>query len=138
MINDFAPAIVAILAFMAVAAIVFVLGQILTARARVQQRVGAPTQSGSAARALAKAHLDNLISTFFDEKRFGVEGSARAALRKELVRAGFFGANAINYYVFYRFAVVAVIPTGVYLLIEQFLSDQSWFIKLALVAVAFL
>ena len=50
MIADLAPAIVIILAFGAVAAIVFVIGQFSTTQARIQQRVGAPVQSGAASR----------------------------------------------------------------------------------------
>ena len=136
--TDFAPAIVTVLAFVAVAAVVFVVGQFLTTQARIQQRVGAPVQSGSASDTRLTSHLDSLVSTYFDEKRFGLEGAVRSNLRRELIRAGFFGANAINYYIFSRLAVVVVIPASAYLLVEEFLSTQSWIIKLALIAVAFM
>ena len=136
MIADLAPAIIIILAFGAVAAIVFVLGQLIETHARIRHRVGTSVQSGGAPRRSLSFDLDSLVSVYFDEKRFGVEGSARSKLRRELVRAGFFGANAINYYIFFRLASVVVVPTAVYLLTEAFLADQSWILKLALMAVA--
>jgi len=46
------------------------------------------------------AGIDPLVSGFFNEGRFGVDGSVRAKLRRELVRAGFFRADAITYYIF--------------------------------------
>src|SRR4051794_11917361 len=109
MITAFAPAIVTVLAFGVVAAIVFVVGQYVTTQARIQQRVGIPVQSGTVAPSRA-ARLDTIIRTFFDEGRFGVSGSARSSLRRELVRAGFFSPKAINYYIFFRLLTVVVIP----------------------------
>jgi tight adherence protein C len=138
MITDFAPVIVTILAFGAVAAVVFVLGQFVTTQARIQQRVGAPVQSGAVSNPRLTSHLDTLVRTYFNEKRFGVEGSVRSNLRRELVRAGFFGANAINYYIFFRLAIVVVIPASAYLLAEEFLTNQSWLMKLGLMVVAFM
>ena len=139
MITDYAPAIIAALAFGAVAAIVFVIGQLLATQARVQQRVGVQSRAGGTAPVAGlTTNLDSLVRTYFDEKRFGVEGVARSNLRRELVRAGFFGANAINYYIFSRLALVVVLPGGAYLLTEQFMATQPWFMKLALLAVAML
>ena len=71
------------------------------------------------------ASFDALVSSYFDEKRFGVEGSVRAKLRRELVRAGFFRADAINYYIFARLAVVVVLPTAAYLLADNFLGRSA-------------
>ena len=73
--------------------------------------------------------FDALVSTYFDEKRFGIEGSVRAKLRRELIRAGFFRADAINYYIFARLAAVVILPIVGYLLAEQFLINREWYLK---------
>jgi hypothetical protein len=78
--------IITLLAFAAVAAAVFVAAQVITAQVRVQQRIGAPSKNGESV-AFA-AGLDGLITSYFDEKSFGLDGSARANLRSQLIRAG--------------------------------------------------
>src|SRR5690349_8211436 len=135
---DLSPTLIALLAFGAVAAIVFVVGQLLTTQARVQQRVGAPvTRSGGAATNLGFADsFDSLVKTYFDEKRFGVEGSMRAKLRRDLVRAGYFSPNALNYYIFARLAAVVVLPAIAYAVAQIYLVTQPWYVKLFMVAIA--
>jgi tight adherence protein C len=137
MIADYSPILIALLAFGAVTAIVFVVGQAVSTRARVQQRVGAPLRSGSATPAPGFTEsLDDFVKTYFDEKRFGVEGSVRANLRRELVRAAFFNSRALNYYVFARLALAVVLPASAYIVAEIYLVGQPWYYKLALVAIA--
>jgi len=134
MLTDLSPLLITVLAFAAVATAVFVIGQLVAVQMRVRQRVAAQGSGVEAAPGLA-ASFDTLVSSFFDEKRFGVEGSVRAKLRRELVRAGFFRVDAINYYIFFKMAAVIVLPAAAYLLVAQFLGDSDWYIKLALVAV---
>jgi len=136
MISDISLMMIALLAFGTVAAIVFVTGQFIATQARVQQRVGAGTRTGAAPANALTSSLDALVRTYFDEKRFGMVGSVRAKLRRELVRGGFFGPNAISYYIFFRLANVVLLPGGAYVLAEQFLFNQPWFAKLIVVAVA--
>ena len=134
---DLSPTLIALLAFGAVAAIVFVIGQLLTTQARVQQRVGAPVRSGGAAPNVGFADsFDSLVKTYFDEKRFGVEGSMRSKLRRDLVRAGFFSPNALNYYIFARLATVVVLPALAYTVAQLYLVAQPWYVKLCMVAIA--
>jgi tight adherence protein C len=79
--------------------------------------------------------FDALVATIFDEKRFGIEGSVRTKLRRELIRAGFFRVDAIKYYIFAR--VVSVVLLGIAALFAaQFLSN--WYLKLGLAAVLIL
>src|SRR5262249_53922997 len=85
MLTDFSPLLLAIFAFGAVAPAVFVIGQFVAIQIRLQKRIGVPRQDTRAASSLASS-FDSLVSTFFDEKRFGVEGSVRAQLRRELMR----------------------------------------------------
>src|SRR5262245_52196999 len=93
-----------VLAFGAVATAVFVIGQLSVVQIRVHQRVamqgrGAALRESETAPGLTSG-FDALVSTIFDEKRFGVEGSVRTKLRRELIRAGFFRVDAIKYYIF--------------------------------------
>ncbi len=106
MLTDFSPLLITIFAFGAVATTVFVIGQFLAVQIRLQKRIAVPGRTRPASR-LASS-FDSLVSTYFDEKRFGVEGSVRTKLRRELVRAGFFRADAINYYIFARLAAAVI------------------------------
>jgi tight adherence protein C len=135
MLTDFSPLLITIFAFGAVATTVFVIGQFVALQMRLQKRIGVPRHDTRAASSLASS-FDSLVSTFFDEKRFGVEGSVRAQLRRELVRAGFFRPDAINYYIFARMVVAIILPAAAYLLTQQFLTGAEWYLKLAIVAVA--
>jgi tight adherence protein C len=132
--------LITILAFGAVAIGVYAIWQFLSVQIRVHQRVVAQgqdaAQSGDADTAPGLASgFDALVSTIFDEKRFGVEGSVRTKLRRELIRAGFFRVDAIKYYIFAR--VVSVVLLGIVALFAaQFLSN--WYLKLGLAAVLIL
>ena len=124
--------IISLLAFAAVAAAVFVLAQVAATQVRVQQRVGAPLKNSESV-ALG-AGIDALIANYFDEKHFGLDGSVRAKLRSQLIRAGYFRPDAINYYIFARFAVVAIGPTAAYIVADSFLANYHWLFKFGLVA----
>jgi len=82
--------------------------------------------------------FDALVSTYFDEKRFGIKDSVRAELRRELIRAGFFRADAINYYIFARMASVVVLTITGYLFVELFLADAEWYLKFGSVGIVIL
>jgi tight adherence protein C len=125
--------LITILAFGAVAIGVFAIGQFIAVQIRVHQRVAAQGRDVETAAGLASG-FDALVSTFFDEKRFGVEGSVRTKLRRELIRAGFFHVHAIKYYIFARIATVVVLAI-VALLAGQFLVNSEWYLKFALVAI---
>jgi tight adherence protein C len=132
--------LITILAFGAVAIGVYAIAQFVSVQIRVHQRVAAQGQDATqrrdaeAGRGLASG-FDALVSTLFEEKRFGVEGSVRTKLRRELIRAGFFRVDAINYYIFARVASVVLLGV-VALFAAQFLSN--WYLKLGLAAVLIL
>jgi tight adherence protein C len=128
--------LITILAFGAVAIGVFAIGQFIAVQIRVHQRVTAQGRDVETASGLASG-FDALVSTFFDEKRFGLEGSVRTKLRRELVRAGFFHVDAIKYYIFARIVTVVVLVI-VALLAVQFLVNSEWYLKFALMAVIML
>src|SRR5262247_1310264 len=134
--------LITFLAFGAVAIGVFVLGQFIAVQIRVHQRVamqgrGAALRDETGTAPGLTSGFDALVSTIFDEKRFGVEGSMRAKLRRELIRAGFFRVDAIKYYIFARIATVVVLAIAV-LFAEQFLANSNWYLKLGLVAIVML
>ena len=138
MLTDFSPLLITLFAFGAVATAVFVIGQFIAVHVRVQKRMAIP---GRGARAAATSGLGSsfewLVSTYFDEKRFGVQGSVREELRRELIRAGFFRTDAINYYIFARMASVVVLTIAGYLC-AQYFTDTEWYVKFAMVAGAML
>src|SRR5262252_4216833 len=132
--------LITVLAFGAVATAVFVIGQFIAVQIRVHQRVamqgrGAALRDETETAPGLTSGFDALVSTIFDEKRFGVEGSVRTKLRRELIRAGFFRVDAIKYYIFARIATVVVLAIAV-LFAEQFMVNSAWYLKLSLAAIA--
>ena len=60
----------------------------------------------------------------------------RTKLRRDLIRAGYFSDYAIRLYIFARIALVLVLPTITYIFIVIFFSHISFYVSLAVVAVA--
>ena len=114
--TDLTPLIVAALAFGAIASVAFVAGQIYVRSAQLDRRLpllqGAAGDVGSAGSAVA-----GLVARHFDAKRFGIDDTLRGRLRLNLVRAGYFRRDAINFYVFWRLAAAALTPILAYLLL---------------------
>jgi tight adherence protein C len=130
---EWVPLIVAVLVFGAVSALVFATGQYLSAHLHLQRR----TTSGHG-RAVTPSVLQNvhaLVSTYFDEKRFGIEGTVRAKLRRDLLRAGYFRLDAVNYYIFIKLVVVIVLPIASYVVVEQVFLGYQWSLKLLVVII---
>ncbi len=134
---DLSAVLITFLVFGAVAIAVFVIGQFIAVQTRVRRRVAAHAADAEASPRLASG-FDALVSTYFDEKRFGIKDSVRAELRRELIRAGFFRADAINYYIFARMASVVVLTITGYLFVELFLADAEWYLKFGSVAIVIL
>jgi tight adherence protein C len=129
---DLIPLFVILLAFGAVTSVVFVAGQYFSAQMQLQRRVGGSMASVKHAPPLADG-IHNLVSKYFDEKKFGVEGAVRTKLRRDLVRAGYFRPDAVNYYIFLKLAVVAVVPILGYFATELLLPDYRLSLKLVFV-----
>src|SRR5215207_8868937 len=135
--TDFSPYFIMLLAFGAVTAAAFAAGQYFSMRLRLEQRAAASGRAGDGgANVLDDMHT--FISTYFDEKRFQVEGAVKAKLRRDLVRAGYFRTDAINYYIFARLAIVVILPIVAYVGAENLLIEYSWYLKLFVVIVAML
>jgi tight adherence protein C len=127
------PTLIGLMAFAAVGGLVFVAGQYLTREMRVQQRIAAPVPNGEQGWRLSEG-FDAVVTKYFDEKRFKIVGPARAKLRLELLRAGFFHPNAISYYIFWRIGMVIAFPVVAYVVAEVLLAHQSSVLKFGLVA----
>jgi tight adherence protein C len=112
---------------------VFVTGQYLIREMKVQQRISVPMLEQEAAPRLLDG-VNALVLKYFNEKRFKVEGPARSKLRLELLRAGFFHPNAINYYILWRIALVIALPLLGYLITVILVPGANPLGKLALVS----
>jgi tight adherence protein C len=134
---ELSPLLISALVFGAVAITVFVIGQFISVNARVRRRVVTHVPAAEVSRRGA-FNFDSLISTYFDEKRFGIKGSVRLELRRELIRAGFFRADVLNYYIFARVACIVVLPITTFLLVQQFLTGAPWYFKFPIVTVSVL
>jgi tight adherence protein C len=129
--------LIMLLAFGAVAVTVFVVGQYVATQMRIQQRIAGASPETQVAAHIGSS-LDAFVSKYFEEKRFGVDSSMRAKLRRDLVRAGFFRPDAINYYIFFRLFAAVMLPMAVSLFVEQYMANYEWYWKFGLVAVAIL
>src|SRR5712671_2940371 len=126
------PALIVIMAFAAVTGLAFVAGNYFTTEIKVQQRIAVRERKQSPK---LLDGLNSVIVKYFDEKRFKVEGPVRSKLRQELLRAGFFHANATNYYIFGRLGLVVVLPLLAYLLTLAMSAQSGAMTKLGLVAI---
>jgi tight adherence protein C len=133
--TEITPLLVGLLAFGATGCVAYVVGQYylrnvhLYSRLPVAQQVGG--ESNSAAHVLAA-----LVARHFDEKRFGVDDTLRGQLRLNLIRAGYFRKDAINFYVFWRLAAVVLLPLAVYILLTLFVHNMTFMMMVIVILVA--
>ena len=135
---EMTPLLVAVMAFCLVAIIVFVVGRHLTDQASMHRRLpisASTSQTGGLPDAVPNSFLDSLAGKI-DEKKFGIEGPLRARLRRDLVRAGYFSDKAIRGYLFVRICLVVVLPAITFILTQIFLSQFSFYLGLAIVALS--
>jgi tight adherence protein C len=125
------PVLITLMAFAAVTGLVFVAGNYFTTEMKVQQRIAVRERKQSPN---LLDGLNAVIVKYFDEKRFHVEGAVRTKLRQDLLRAGFFHPNAINYYIFSRLGVIVAFAIVAYLLTVSVLGEASAIVKFAVVA----
>ena len=131
--TELTPLLIAFLAFGAVAALVFVAGQYFSAQMHLQRRAGGPAVGTETTPALIES-INTLVSTYFDENKFGLDGTVKAKLRRDLVRAGYFRADAVKYYIFAKVVTVVTVPIAGYVAAEILLVGYGWPLKLGLVA----
>ncbi len=123
--TDLTPLLVGLLAFGATGCVAYVVGQYYLRNVHLYSRLPVAQQAGgdstSAARGLAA-----MVARHFDEKRFGVDDTLRGQLRLNLIRAGYFRRDAINFYVFWRLAAGVLLPRAAYLLLTIFAHNMKF------------
>jgi tight adherence protein C len=135
---EYVSIIVVVLAFAAVAAAVFGLGRYMAVQMQVQRRLPTYVPAGDAMSLHRTNRLQAFITKHFDERRFGVDDTLRGKLRRDLVRAGFFRNNALNYYIFARIALVVVLPVLAYVLIQTLFFNVPLALKFAVLLITLL
>jgi tight adherence protein C len=134
--SDLTSTIIALLSFSAVAAIIFVLGRYMTTQVQVLRRLPVGARGAELASSQQTSRLQAFIAHHFDERRFGVDTTLRGKLRRQLVRAGFFRADALNYYIFARMALVVVLPACGYFVMQFVMQDASWLLKFVVLLIS--
>ena len=128
------PIIVAALAFCAMAGVAFVSGQYYLRAAHLSRRL--PVLRGADGDSSVGGSIGRIVARHFDEKRFGVDDSLRGQLRLNLVRAGYFRRDAINFYVLWRLAAVLLLPLLTYIAFLIIAPDTKLITKLVLIVIA--
>ncbi len=134
--SEWTPILVALLAFCAMAGIAFVLGQHYTRAAHLNRRLPVPTSASLEPPAAGGGGIAGLVARHFDEKRFGVDAATRGKLRLNLVQAGYFRRDAVNFYFFWRLVAVFLLPAATYLLFRLAIPSAALGPKLIAIAVA--
>jgi tight adherence protein C len=135
MMTDWTPLVIGALAFLAIGGVAFVAGQYYSNAVAFSRRLQAP-QSVSSETAGAGGGIAGLVARHFDEKRFGVDETARGKLRLSLVQAGYFRRDAINFYVFWRLAAVVLLPLVVELVFQFAVPDIGFARKFVAIIIA--
>jgi tight adherence protein C len=124
------------IAFAAAAGIVFALGQLALGRNRLKRRLPVGPLPFAEAGEISTDSFGALVTEHFTEARFGITGSVRQKLRLNLIRAGYFGHNAIRYYVFARVCSAIGAPCLTLTLWLFLLRELSTLYVIPLIAIA--
>jgi tight adherence protein C len=130
------PLMTMLMAFGAVTAAVYVVGQYVATEVRVHRRVAIAQRAPDSTNVFTA--VKKLVSTYFDEKRLGLEDSYKAQLRRELLRAGFFQVQNVSYYIFIRVAAAVAFPGAVCLFVVISMEDYGWPLQFLCVGAALL
>src|SRR5947209_20571528 len=102
---DIEAGLIALTAFLAVAAGTFVIGQHVRSADQFRRRLNSGVATVEAEERTESA-FGALVARHFSEERYGVDAILRRRLKMQLLRAGFFSPLAIRYYVFSRLCAV--------------------------------
>jgi tight adherence protein C len=128
--------LILVLAFAAIATLVFAAAQYYVGRSQLRRRLPVAAASESALGGRDRSAMQSLIAQHFAEDRFGVDSVLRTKLRRDLLRAGYFRYDAINYYIFARICTVLVLPITVFLLLKILLPGTPFVLLMAIVALS--
>jgi tight adherence protein C len=133
--TEWTPFIVALLAFAAIAGVAFVAGEFYAREMQLRRRL--PVASGAAAAQVeVGGNIARLVARHFDEKRFGVDDTLRGKLRFNLIKAGYFRSDAVNFYLFWRLAAVVLLPVAAYLVLDFMFPRVQFVSRLIIVVIA--
>ena len=132
--NDVTPLIVALLAFCAISGVAFVAGQYYMRALRLRRRL--PVAQRSSTELEVGGNIARLVARHFDETRFGVDDTLRGKLRQNLIKAGYFRTDAINFYVLWRLVAMVLLPITAYLAVELIFPRAQFASHLIIVAIA--
>jgi tight adherence protein C len=132
--TEWTPLIVAMLAFGAMGGLAYVAGQYYLRAVKLRQRLPVPQNAGRDAE--VGGNIARLVARHFDEKRFGVDDTLRGTLRLNLVRAGYFRNDAVNFYVFWRAVTVILLPVVTYLLLELLFPNVPLASRIVIIAIS--
>lgn len=122
------------MAFGAIGGIAFVSGQYYLRTLKLRQRL--PVHHQSSAELEVGGNIARLVSRHFGEGRFGVDDTLRGKLRMNLVRAGYFRNDAVNFYVLWRVAAVVGLPILSYAMMELAFPQVQFASRLIIIAIA--
>jgi tight adherence protein C len=114
--RDWTPLGIVFLSFCAVGGVAYVVGQFYLRERRLRRRL--PAVAGRSGDIDVGGNIARLVATHFDEKRLGVDDTLRGKLRLNLIQAGYFRSDAINFYVLWRVAAVILLPIITYLFLD--------------------
>jgi tight adherence protein C len=132
---DWTPVLVAVLAFLAMAGIVYVAGQYYARAVQLSRRLPQP-QGEVGTSSSAAGGIAGVVARHFDGKRFGFDDTSRSKLRQNLVRAGYFRKEAVNFYVLWRIAAILALPVFTYVVLAIAMPQAPLATKLIVVAIA--
>jgi len=127
--------LITLTAFVAVAAVTFVLGQNFRSADQFRRRLpAAAAEAGDEAK--KESAFGALVAQHFDEERYGVDAALKRRLKQQLLRAGFFSPLAIRYYVFARLAAVVAPPSVLFIAVKTLTPEHSAVLDTVLASVA--
>lgn len=132
--GDWTPLFVAVMAFGAIGGIAFASGQYYLRALKLRQRL--PVHHGPGADLEVGGNIARLVARHFGEGRFGVDDTLRGKLRMNLVRAGYFRSDAVNFYVLWRVAAIVGLPIISYVALDLAVPGAHFASRLIIVAIA--
>ena len=133
---DFTVLTVGLLAFCATSCVAYAIGQYYLRNVHLYGRLPVAQEVAGDSNSAGRTAFAAMVARHFDEKRFGVDETLRGQLRLNLVRAGYFRKDAINFYVFSRLAAVVLMPATAYFLVSIFAPHATFATSLIVILIA--
>jgi tight adherence protein C len=137
--SEMTPLLITAMAFISVAFIIFIVGRYVVGQMSMQRRLPVSASTSRSVDlygpSVPNVVLDTLTASI-DEKKFGIEGSLRTKLRRDLIRAGFFSDRAIPLYIFVRLSTVIVLPLITFIIVKIFFGGINFYWSLAVVGLS--